>query len=104
MSSPEAARLAALIRTGMKDQALSGVELARRVGQLMGCNYSPVYLSRALNGDRRPLIQVGTDLLTGKRVVTDMAPELDAICKSLGVSREEAIRDAMRPVTEGEPT
>jgi hypothetical protein len=44
----------------MKDQALSGTEIAQRVEQLTGRKYLPQYVGRRLNG-ARPLVTIHED-------------------------------------------
>lgn len=78
---PEAARLAAIIRAGMKDQALSDTELAARVERLTGRPYLPQYVGRRLNGTR-PLVVI--------------SPDLYLFCEVLGLDPAQVVAGAMR--------
>lgn len=63
MDETAAARLAASLRTAMKDQALNGAGLADRIERLTGSRPTPQWVSRRVGGSwRKAMIQVDPDL------------------------------------------
>lgn len=87
-----AAQIAATLRQAIKDQALSGREVARRIGRLTGREYPDQYVSRRLSeSNGRPLITVSDDLwrlaavtgLDGRKLIADAILGAD-ICPSCG--------------------
>ena len=89
MNDTAAARLAASLRTAMKDQALNGAGLADRIERLTGIRPSPQWVSRRLGGVRmKPMIQVD--------------PDLFIIAQALNINRETLIAMTTEAVLDGD--
>jgi len=79
-----AARLSEMIRTAMKDQALSATEFADRVERLTGVRPYSMQVSRWLNGLHRD------------RPLVTVSPHLRPIALALGLDPLEMACDALR--------
>jgi hypothetical protein len=85
MVDPAAAHLAAQLRTAVKDQALSGPDIAEKVERLTGTRPDLTWVSRRTNPNSKrfqPLIRV--------------SPDLEVLCLALGLDPMDLIEDAVR--------
>jgi hypothetical protein len=80
MEGSAAARLASMLRTAIKDQALNGADLAREIGRLTGMYPSPMWLSRRVGtaGDTVPMIRVSDELFVIAEAIGMDHPQLAA--------------------------
>lgn len=76
MEDSPAARLANRLRAVMKDRALSGAQLAEKVGQLTGTTPSSIWASRRFPASGEP-----------RKALIKIDPELFAIAAAIGVDR-----------------
>lgn len=81
MENDVARLVAGQLRTGMKDRALSGVQLADEIERLTGARPSKMQVSRWLNAVKQ---------------LARVDPDLYPLCRALGLDPAVVVADAIR--------